>query len=209
MNRQLLGAFFLGHPEGKDDPRLFELARILEPIGPCELTKNLMGKRWTKLAFNCAVSSLGAIGGDRVGPLMELRFVRRLALEIMSEVVEVAGASGVKLEHLSGTIDLEWLALTPEERLVRGSGSLLTKHALMLAAGFRYRRMRSSMLSALERGRPPAVDFLNGEVVVQGAKTGISTPANALVQQTLWQIHRKEASSSVETLRHLYDQIRP
>jgi len=53
---------------------------------------------------------------------------------------------------------------------------LVAKHALLMAVGFRYRRMRSSMLGAIERGRVPAVDFLNGEVVERGKKHGIATP---------------------------------
>jgi 2-dehydropantoate 2-reductase len=39
--------------------------------------------------------------------------------------------------------------------------------------------MRSSMLSAIERGRVPAVDFLNGEVVTRGTLRGVLTPVNA------------------------------
>ncbi len=202
--RTAAGGFTLGHPLGKGDPRLNELARILEPIGPCEITDNLPGKRWSKLALNAAVSSLGCVGGDRLGVLMQLRPVRRLALEIMSEVVEVAKAEGVRLEKVSGTLDLEWVALTPEERQSSGSASLVAKHSLLLAVGFRYRRMRSSMLAAVERGRPPAVDFLNGEVVSRGLKHGIPTPVNAAIQEKVWEIALGKDSSGVATLERLH-----
>ncbi|HNC95295.1 MAG TPA: 2-dehydropantoate 2-reductase [Myxococcota bacterium] len=202
--RTAAGGFTLGHPQGKSDPRLAELAGILEPIGPCEITDNLPGKRWSKLALNSAISSLGCIGGDRLGVLMQLRPVRRLALEIMTEVVEVAKAEGVRLEKVSGTLDLEWIALTPEERQSSGSASLVAKHSLLLAVGFRYRRMRSSMLAAVERGRPPAVDFLNGEVVSRGIKHGIPTPINAAIQEKVWEIARGKDSSGVATLERLH-----
>ena len=96
---------------------------------------------------------------------MQHRFVRRLALEIMTEVTQVARKEGVRLEKVSGTLDLSWIALDEAERAAAGSPSLVAKHGLLLAVGFRYRRMKSSMLSAIERGRTPAVDFLNGEVV--------------------------------------------
>ena len=39
--------------------------------------------------------------------------------------------------------------------------------------------MKSSMLSAIERGRPAAVDYLNGEVVSRGAGHHIATPAHS------------------------------
>ena len=105
------------------------------------LTQNLPGVRWSKLAINCAVSTLGTLGGERVGSLLRLRFVRRLALEVVTEAVQLARAEGVQLEKVSGTVDLDWLALAEGER-VRGSMSLATKHALLLAVGARYRRMR-------------------------------------------------------------------
>ena len=64
------------------------------------------------------------------------------------------------------------------------------------------------MLSALERGRPPAVDFLNGEVVTRAQKHGIAAPVNEAVQRTVHAIARGEARSSMELLRRLYDETR-
>ena len=39
---------------------------------PDEITRNLAGKRWSKLAINCAISSLGTLGGDRLGALLQI-----------------------------------------------------------------------------------------------------------------------------------------
>ncbi len=65
-DRTAAGGFTLGRMDGKADERLDELARALEPIGPTEITTNLVGKRWSKLAINCAISSLGTLSGDRL-----------------------------------------------------------------------------------------------------------------------------------------------
>src|SRR6185503_14124132 len=176
--RTSAGGFVLGRLDGAADERLDALARILEAVGPTSVTSNLIGARWSKLAINCAITSLGTVGGDRLGVLMRYRHVRRLALEIMTEAVAVARALGVALEKVSGTLDLDWIALTDSERVAAGSPGLFAKHALLLAVGARYRRLRSSMLAAIERGRPPAVDFLNGEVVTRGKTHGIATPIN-------------------------------
>ncbi len=157
----------------------------------------------SKLAINCAISSLGTIGGDRLGALMRHRFVRRLALEIMTEVVAVARAEGIALEKVSGTFDLDWLALTEAERGGRGSAQLMSKHAMLLAVGTRYRKLRSSMLHAIERGREPAVDFLNGEIVQRGRRHGVEVPVNAACQQLVHAIAQGERRSSVETVREL------
>lgn len=204
-DRTSAGGFVLGRLDGAADPRLDTLARILEAIGPTSITSNLVGARWSKLALNCAISSLGTIGGDRLGALMRHRFVRRLALEVMTEAVQVAQALGVRLEKVSGTLDLGWIALTESERVAVGSSSLLAKHALLLAVGARYRRLRSSMLSAIERGRPPAVEFLNGEVIDRGARVGVATPVSALVRQTVLDIAARRARSSLDLLREVYE----
>ncbi len=208
-DRTASGGFTLGRLDGAGDARLDTLAAALEAIGPTETTPNLVGKRWSKLAINCAISSLGTIGGDRLGALIGYRFVRRLTLEVMTEAVQVARAEQVKLEKVSGTIDLDWIALTDEDRRAGGSPSLLAKHALLLAVGFRYRRMRSSMLSAIERGRPPAVDYLNGEIVDHGRAHGVPTPANALVRDTVWRIARGEVAPSVTLLQSVFDALGP
>jgi 2-dehydropantoate 2-reductase len=205
--RTSAGGFSIGVLPGGDASRLEELARLLEVVGPVTLTDNLMGVRWSKLAINCAVSTLGTLAGERVGSLLRLRLARRLALEIVTEVVSVARAEGVRLEKVAGTVDLEWLALGHHERL-KPSMTLATKHALVLAVGARYRRMRSSMLSALERGREPAVDYLNGEVVERAKRHGLAVPVNQRAHELVWAVARGERRSSRELLRELYQTTR-
>jgi 2-dehydropantoate 2-reductase len=181
-----------------DDVRA--IAELLEAIGPVTITSNLRGARWSKLALNCAVSALGTIAGERLGPLVRVRRYRRLALEAMTECVAVARAEGVALEKVAGTLDLTWIALTDADRAARASASLTAKHALLLAVGLRYRRMRSSMLAAIERGRTPAIDFLNGEVVTRGKAKGIATPVNERIVATVWDIANGKTKSSRELL---------
>ena len=199
------GGFTIGAYEGVlDEARCGDLLRAFEAIGPVEVTRNLAGKRWSKLAINAAISSLGTLGGDRLGVLMQHRFVRRLALEVMTEVVQIARAEGIRLEKVAGTLDLDFMALTEGERSATGSPSLVAKHALLLAVGFRYRRIRSSMLSAIERGRVPAVDFLNGEVADRGRKYEIPTPVNARVRELVWEVAKGKRQPGLPLLRDLH-----
>ena len=201
--RTAAGGFQLGRLAGPIDDDVRRVGELLEAIGPVTMTENLRGARWSKLAINCAISTLGTLGGEALGKLMLQLSVRRLALEIMTEVVHVARAEKISLEKVSGTLDLEWIALTESERRAIGSPSLLAKHSMLLAVGARYRRMRSSMLAAIERGRPPSVDFLNGEVVSRGKKHGISTPVNAHATALVWEIARGKRQPSQDTLREL------
>lgn len=206
--RTSAGGFTIGRSDRPVDEACDRLGNLLESIGPVELTDNLRGARWSKLAINCAVSSLGTVGGDRLGSLLAHRFVRRLALEVMTEVVEVANAEGVELVKVAGTLNLDKLALTSSEKTASGSASLVRKHALLMAVGARYRRLRSSMLSAIERGRKPAVDFLNGEVVSRADRHGVSVPVNAIVLRTIHRIADGELRPGLDLLRRIYDETR-
>jgi 2-dehydropantoate 2-reductase len=208
-DRTSSGGFVIGRLDGQADPRLDRLALLLEPIGPVSTSSNLAGARWSKLAINCAISSLGTVGGDRLGVLLYHRHVRRLALEIMTEVTLVARAAGVRLEKVSGTLDLDWIALTDAERAAAaGTPSLFAKHALLLAVGARYRRLRSSMLAAIERGRPPSIEFLNGEIVTRGQAFGVPTPINAAIREQVLSIAAKKATPSKPLLRAFFDRTR-
>jgi 2-dehydropantoate 2-reductase len=206
--RTSAGGFTIGRMTGSAKPedadRLARLALLLEPIGPVNVSDNLAGARWSKLAINCCISTLGTIGGGRLGSLMIHRIVRRLGLELMTEVVLVARRENIRLEKVSGTLDLDWIALTESERLAEvGSPGLLAKHSMLLAVGARYRRMRSSMLSAIERGRTPAVDFLNGEVVDRAKAHGIATPFNSEARKLVHEIASKEIVAGMGAIDEL------
>jgi len=200
FERTSRGGFIAGRLDGAvDDVRLARLARLLAPVGPVKVSANLRGARLSKLAINCAISPLGTIGGDRLGVLMRAQVVRRLALELITEVVAVAHAEGVRLETISGTLDLPWLALKRPEP----TAGLLVKHAMLFAVGLKYRRLRSSMLRAIEQGRAPGVDFLSGEIVRRGARHGIPTPANEAAERLVQAIARGEEASSMASIRAL------
>jgi 2-dehydropantoate 2-reductase len=155
-------------------------------VGSVVLTQNLMGARWSKLAINCAISTLGTIAGQPLGKLMLDVRARRLALEIITEVSAVAAAEGIAMERVPGMLDVRLLALKTPRDDGRGAinraparwVSRAIRHALLLGMGLRYRRLRSSMLAAIERSRPAAVNFLNGEVVQHGDAVGVDAKVN-------------------------------
>lgn len=201
------GGFVLGGLEETDAEAINVLERLLSSIGPVQRTDNLLGARWSKLALNCVVSTLGTLNGSTLGKVVKMRTARRLALEIMTEVVSVARAAGVRLEKVSGTLDLEWISLTAAER-AHGSMALAAKHAMLLAVGLRYRRLRSSMLRAIEAGKPPAIDFLNGEVVRHGRRHEVDVPLNRMVCEKVWGISRGDVEAGPALVQQLFDETR-
>ncbi|MFZ9889534.1 MAG: ketopantoate reductase family protein, partial [Myxococcota bacterium] len=128
--------------------------------------------------------------------------------EVMTEVTTVAHAEGVEMERLLGALDPDWLALDDNDRRSPGSPTLLAKHAVLLAVGARYRRLRSSMLSALERGRVPPVDFLNGEVVSRAERHGLAVPMNRALVASIQRLATEGERPSLEHLQRFYDDTR-
>jgi 2-dehydropantoate 2-reductase len=181
---------------------------LLEPASPTVVVDDLIGVRWSKLAINCVTTTLGATGGVALGRLLSHRPIRRLALEVFAEVAAVAKAEGVKLQPVGGTLDIDKIAITEAERqLSFGSPSLAYKHSILLAVGLKYRRMRSSMLYALERGRPPEIDFLNGEIVRRGQGLGVPTPVNEALVAQVRAIVEKRAKPSLDALKAIHDAV--
>ncbi len=168
-----------------------------------------MGIRWSKLIVNCAVSTLGTIGGDQLGALLNKAYARELAFEVMGEALAVARASSIKLERLPGTIPLQWLASSNQDSAgFRAAARSWAQHTAALGLGAKYRRLRSSMLRAIERGHTPAVNFLNGEVIERGHRLGIKTPINDRARDLVWAISRGDRTACHETLRAFYDETR-
>ncbi|MBN2195361.1 MAG: ketopantoate reductase family protein [Polyangiaceae bacterium] len=206
--RTSAGGFALGKLVDDPDPLLPLIADRFRALGAVRTTTNLRGMRWTKLAVNCAMSTFGTIGGEPVGVLMQRYDARQLGIEAISEAVQVARAEGVRLERPGGAIDLGWLLVDRRAQSSRFSPGLLLRHLLVLGAVTPYRRLRSSMLAAIERGREPPVDYLNGEVIERAAAYGISVPVNAAARDLVWAIARGEAQPSVATLMDLYARTR-
>jgi len=181
-----------------------DLREVLASISPVEVVADLAAVRWSKLAINCVTSPLGAIGGAPLGALMMHAANRRLALEVFAEVLAVARAEGIRLQPVAGTLDIASVAITERERQARRfSLTLFLKHLLLIAVGLKFRRMRSSMLSALERGRPIEIEFLNGEIVRRGEHAGVPTPVNAGIVAMVRRIERHELASSAGLLREV------
>lgn len=140
------GKFILGGTS----PRLADAARILALAFPVRVTNNLEGARWSKLAMNCAMSTLGAVSGLSLGELAASRRVRQLALEVVREVVGEGAARGVRFEPVAG-IRPDWLARVP--------GPLA--HAAIWLAARRRPAQRTGMIARLRDGRSAGIDDLN------------------------------------------------
>jgi 2-dehydropantoate 2-reductase len=173
------GEIVIGELDGQVTPRVQQLEQALDRAVPTSISSNIYGVLWSKLAINCVITTLGAVTGQLLGEMLRQATVRRLALAIASEVIDVAQAHAVVLEPVGGTLDIHKLYLPPERRSGGFGLDLVPKHAIMGLVGFRFRRLRSSMLQSIERGRRPEIDFMNGYVVERAREKGVAAPVNA------------------------------
>lgn len=191
------GKTLIGELDGHTSLRVERLATILLATGPVEISGNIRGALWSKLAINCTITTLGAITGDTLGEMLEDRRLRRVFLRTYAEVIDTAEAAGIELERIAAHPKLLYLP--------RGAGRLRrsVKDLLVRAVARKYGRIRSSMLQSLERGRPTEIGFLNGYVVERAAEVGVPTPINAALVRQIREIERglrPVARSNVEEL---------
>ena len=88
------------------------------------------------------------------GPLYQLPEIESVAIAAVQEAMDVARASGVRLD-------------------TRNARDAWVKAAAGLPADF-----KTSMLQSIEKGSVTEIDFVNGAVVRWGERHGMATPVN-------------------------------
>ena len=184
------GEFVIGNIDNKPDDRLLPIKAMLEAVLPVEISGNIMGSLYSKLIINSCITSLGAVCGLYLGEMLAVKKIRRIFVEIMGEAMAVATAMGITVEVYAGKIDYY--------KLLDGTGLFdhLRRHLMIRLVGFKYRRLKSSMLQSLERGRPTEIDYLNGYISANGKKLAVPTPVNDKIISIVKDIEagRKEIS---------------
>jgi 2-dehydropantoate 2-reductase len=78
------------------------------------------------------------------------------------------------------------------------------RHLLIRLIGFKYRRIRSSSLQSLERGRQTEIAYLNGYICDRGRDQGVPTPLNDTLVSMVRQM---EAGTRRISLSNLDDPV--
>lgn len=143
-------------------PRLGPLSKLMQQAGfKVEITDNLEGLVWGKLAVNAGINPLTAILGVPNGELLNRIYAKALMIAAAEEVAAVAEAHGVRMPY-------------------DDPGGAVIRVANRTASN------RSSMLQDMERGAPTEIDAINGAVVREGDRLGVATVVNRI----LWTLVR-------------------
>ena len=170
------GEFVIGHLDRPPDERLETVRSMLDAVQPTRVSDNIMGELYAKLMINACINSLGAITGATLGELLAVRKVRRIFIALMNEALAVARAMGIQVApSTDGKLDY-YRFLAGHSRIKQ-----LKRHLVFRIIGFKYRRIRSSSLQSLERGRPTEIDYLNGYICDRAAELEVAVPTHRSV----------------------------
>ncbi|MBN1108058.1 MAG: 2-dehydropantoate 2-reductase [Bacteroidales bacterium] len=184
------GEFIVGYTDRPADPRLYDLAGILTSVVPAAVTDNIMGHLYAKLIVNACITSLGAICGLYLGKMLSVKKIRKIFIQIIREAVAVSDAMNINLEVFGGRLDFH--------KFITGKNltASMRRHLTILFIGFRYRRLKSSSLQSLERGKPTEVDYFNGYIVKNGLSRNIDVTVNSAITTMIHEIEQKKRNIS-------------
>lgn len=133
---------------------------------------SIVGDQWAKMIVNLN-NGLNTLSGGTLRDGLMQRDYRRALAACVEEALNVAEAAGVRVGQFNGRAPS---ALVKTLRLPNWAYGLVMQLIVKIDA-----KARSSMLDDLEAGRPPEVDYLQGEIVRQAQKVAIATPKNGVI----------------------------
>ncbi|HOO73314.1 MAG TPA: 2-dehydropantoate 2-reductase [Spirochaetota bacterium] len=186
------GEFIIGNIDHRPDDRLVPIKQMLDTVLPTIITENTIGHLYSKLIINACITSLGALCGLYLGQMLSRAKIRRIFMAIMKEAIAVADGMGLRVEPYSGKLD--YYKLTGND----SATARLAAHLLIMVIGIKYRRLKSSSLQSLERGKPTEIDYLNGYICAQGDRHGVDTPVNDAVVKMIREIEQGARAISIK-----------
>lgn len=172
------GEFTVGYLEKPVDDKLKVIHRMFNTIVPAEMSNQILAHLYSKLIINSCITTVGAVCGLNLGTMLRKHRLRLVFIMIIREAILVARGLRLRVKPYAGRLDyyrfLGW--------------SNLRKHMFLLAFGSKYRKLKSSSLQSLERGKRTEIDFLNGYIVEKAVEAGRSVPMNAILTQMVHEI---------------------
>lgn len=188
------GDFVIGYIDRPADDELAGIAEIMSAIHPVRISSNMMGHLFSKLIINSCITSMGAITGLLLGEMMRRRKIRKLFIRIIREAVELAHALQVKIEDYGER--LNYYDFVDDGK----NFAELRRHIKLWLMGLKYRRLKSSSLQSLERGKLTEIDYLNGYISTNGKEYGVPVPLNEAIVKMIHEIEDGERDISPDNL---------
>ena len=161
------GSITIGELDGSLTPRLQNVIDTFTKAGiTMQISQEVDSLIWTKLMVNVGINALTAITKMTNGQLLDYEETKSLQAMAVNEGIAVAEAKGI--------------GFLVEDPL---------KHVIDIALSTRDNK--SSMRQDIERGAKTEIDFINGAIVTEGQKAGVSTPVNETLTKLIKVIEKR------------------
>ena len=191
--------FRAGEVHGRITERAKEIGRLVGFADSALVTNNLWGERWSKLVANAMQNGLSACTGLSGSEMLQSEPIRRFSARIGSEAIRVGQAHGYQLEEI--------LHLPPETIARAGEGdeaAIRAFDAQRFTDGKKTAsEQRPSMGQDMQKGRRTEIEFINGHVVREGEKLGMTCRANAILTDIVKSVERGELKPDPRHLTEL------
>jgi len=155
----------------------YDIGSVLAASGQSvRASDNIIGDQWAKMIVNLN-NGLNTLSSGTLRQGLMQRDYRRALAACVEEALGVANAVEVQVGTFNGR---KPTALIKTLRLPNWAYGLVMQLIVKIDA-----QARSSMLDDLEVGRPPEIEYLQGEIVRQAASVGITAPKNAAIQSAV------------------------
>jgi 2-dehydropantoate 2-reductase len=191
------GELVIGNWNRKGDQELEQLAEILDHVVRTRTSDSIFEELFSKLIINSCITTLGAVSGQYLGKMLAGRRSRNLFIEIIREAIAVSAAMEISVPPAAGG------KLDFYKFLAPGSRSQLKRHLIIRVIGMKYRKLKSSSLQSLERGRKTEAAHYNGYIAARGKELGISTPVNDQLTSMVREIEEKKRGITPGNLREI------
>ena len=180
LNMTSEGDFVIGGylPEKDVTP----LKAVLDHMIETRISDNIIADLYSKMIINSCITSMGVLSGLYLGEILKLKKARDIFTAIIREALAVAAAMKIEVKPYGGKLDYH--------ALVDGRGNVndFKRHLMIRLIGFKYRRLKSSSLQSLGRGKPTEIDYFNGFISRKGDELGVPTPVNTRITQMVKEI---------------------
>lgn len=185
-------------PRGTIEPssRTERAAEILSSVMPTYTYDDMFSVKWNKLLYNAAGTSLGVVSGFNLAGMMSHAIVRNSFLDIVTESYAIAIAAGVKPMSLAG-VNVGLIVRLPR----------FIAHLGLRFATRRNKEYKSSSQQSLERGEPTEVDFLNGRIVREALRLGLTAPWNRAIVETVHEVEAAPQSAGLNKIKLLREKV--
>ena len=178
---------------------VLNLKNILSNVTDCEVTDNIIGISWSKLAINCSINAITAISGRTLGEVLKKNFGKELFFSIYKETIDVATELGIKLEKIK--IDPYILYSSEKTSFYKKCIQVL----LINQIAKNYSSIYPSMLQDIKKGKKTEIEYLNGYISSLGKKLGISTPINDEMTSLIRKIELRYLNPEISHLRIAFE----